>query len=63
LVKRKIWTSQEGSEKPPVEGQTMQWPEEKGHKEKQYLTKTTHETKDWTTRTHWRSGLNWGASE
>ena len=33
------------------EGQTTQWPKEKGQKDKQRSTKHTHKTKDRATRT------------
>ena len=38
------------------EGQTIQWPKEKGQKDKQRSTKHTHKTKDQITRTPLKTG-------
>jgi hypothetical protein len=42
---------QRGNQNPEIEGQTTQWPKEKGQKDKQWFTKHTHKTKDRVTRT------------
>ncbi len=35
-----------GNQNPSIEGQTTQWPKEKGQKDKQRSTKHKHKTKD-----------------
>jgi hypothetical protein len=40
------------------EGQTTQWPKEKGQKDKQRFTKHRHKTKDRVTRTLLKPGMN-----
>jgi hypothetical protein len=47
---RRVWRYQKGNQNPYIEeGQTTQWPKEKGQKDKQRSTKHTHETKDQVT--------------
>ena len=48
---RRVWRYQRGNQNPQIEGQTTQWPEENGQKDKQQSTKHTHKTKDRVTRT------------
>ena len=43
------------------EGQTTQWPKEKGQKDKQQSTKHTYKTKDRATSTPPKTGVNSGA--
>ena len=40
-----------GNQNPYTEGQTTQWPKDKGQKDKQRSTKHTYQTKDRVTRT------------
>ena len=42
------------------EGQTTQWPKEKGQNDKQRSTKQIHKTKDRVTRTPLKTG-GWGS--
>jgi len=46
VTRRRIWRYQRGNRNPYIEGQTTQWPKEKGQKDKQRSTKHTHKTKD-----------------
>jgi hypothetical protein len=47
-----FWRYQTGNQKPLIEeGQTTQWPKEKGQKDKQRSTKYTHKTKEHATLT------------
>jgi len=39
-----------------MEGQTTQWPKERGRKDKQRSTNNTHKTKDQVTRTPLKTG-------
>jgi len=48
---RRVWRYQRCNHNPYIEGQTTQWPKEKGQKDKQRSTKYTHKTKDRVTRT------------
>ena len=49
---RRVWRYQRGNQIPYIEdGQTTQWPKEKGQKDKQRSTKHTYKTKDRVTRT------------
>ena len=45
------------------EGQTTQWPKEKGQKDKQRSTKHTYKTKDRATSIPPKTGVNSGAPE
>ena len=46
-----------GNQNPQIEEeQTIQWPKEKGQKDKQRSTKHTHKTKDQVTRTPLKTG-------
>ena len=49
--RRRVWRYQRGNQNPYREGQTPQWPKEKGQKDKQRSTKHTHKTKDRVTQT------------
>jgi hypothetical protein len=47
LVLRRVCRYQRGNQNPSIEeGQTTQWPKEKGQMDKQRSTKHTHNTKD-----------------
>jgi hypothetical protein len=46
LVLRRVCRYQRGNKNPSIEGQTTQWPKEKGQMDKQRYTKQTHNTKD-----------------
>ena len=47
---RRVWRYQKGNQNPYIEeGQTTQWPKEKGQKDKQRSTKHRHKTKDQVT--------------
>jgi hypothetical protein len=48
---RRFWRDQWGNQNPLIEGQTTQWPKEKGQKETQRSTKHTHKSKERLTRT------------
>jgi hypothetical protein len=42
-----IWRYNKGNQNPEIEdGQTTQWPKEKGQKNRQQSTKYTHKTKE-----------------
>ena len=45
------------------EGQTTQWPKEKGQKDKQRSTRHTHKTKDRVTRIPLKTEVNSSAPE
>jgi hypothetical protein len=45
------------------EGQTTQWPKEKGQKYKQRSINHTHKTNDRVTRNSFKTGVNSGAPE
>ena len=47
---KEFWRYQRGNKK-IEEGHAIQWPKEKGQKDKQRSTKHTHKTKDRVTRT------------
>ena len=50
---RGIWRYQRGNQNPYIEeGQTTQWPKEKGQKDKQRSTKHAHKTKDRVAQPH-----------
>ena len=53
-VVRYAWRYQMGNQN--TEGQTTQWPKEKGQKDKHKSTKHTHKAKDRVTRTSLKSG-------
>ena len=61
---RRVWRYQSSYQNPIIEeGQTTQWPKEKGQKDKQRSTKHTHIAKDHVQRTPLKSGVNSGAPE
>ena len=59
----RVWRYQRGNQTAYIEeGQTTQWPKEKGQKDKQRSTKHTHKTKDRVAGTALKTGDELGCS-